>query len=312
MALDPDAARILETFNQPGRVPYEAMSPAEARAAYMAGRMATAPEPRFVASVRDIAIETGATRLPIRIYHPAPQDSPLPTLIYLHGGGWVLGNIESHDSLCRHLSTGSGCAVVSVDYRLAPEHKFPAPIEDALAALDWVQRDGAEFGLDAARIGIGGDSAGGAIALTTTLLRRDQEFSVPRFLLLLYPALDLSLSSASCQTLAEGYLLTRKALEWFRGHYLPDDIDTRDWRASPLHAESLANLPPTCILSAEYDPLRDEGEALATRILATGTRVTAWRINGQIHGFLPMGKVMTCSQPILDELARLLASELGR
>lgn len=312
MALDPDAARILEALNQPGRVPYEAMTPAEARAIYMAGRVATSPEPLAVASVRDATVTTEAGGLGIRIYHPAPETGPRPVLVYLHGGGWVLGNIESHDGLCRHLASQSSCAVVSVDYRLAPEHKFPAPIDDALAVLDWVRREGAVHRLDGERIGLGGDSAGAAIALAATLLSRDRGLPPLRFLMLLYPALDLTFSSDSCRDFGDGHLLTRGALEWFRGHYLPEGTDPRDWRASPIHAPDLAGLPPACVLTAEYDPLRDEGEALASRLIASGTRVTAWRINGQIHGFLPMGKVMSCSQPILDELSRLLALELAR
>jgi acetyl esterase len=313
MPLDPDAARILAALNQPGRTPYEAMTPAEARAAYAAGRIATIPEPRSVAEVRDIQAELPHGRIALRLYRPESGiAAALPGLVYLHGGGWVLGSIESHDGLCRHLAAESGCAVISVEYRLAPEHPFPAALDDALGAFAWVRDHAPELGLDADAIGIGGDSAGGALALAVSLTRRDAGQTLPRCQLLIYPVADLSMSSASHRDFAEGYLLTQRALVWFRDHYAPAPADVGDWRISPLRASSFENLPPSLVLTAEFDPLRDEGEALALKLANAGLRVTTWRIPGQIHGFLPMGKVMTCAQPILDILARHLALDLGR
>jgi len=313
MPLDPDAARILAALNQPGRTPYEAMTPAQARASYAAGRAATIPEPRSVAEIRDIEAKLPHGSIALRLYRPVSgTTNALPCLVYLHGGGWVLGSIESHDGICRHLAAESGCAVVSVEYRLAPEHPFPAALDDALGAFAWIRDHAAELDLDPDAIGIGGDSAGGALALAVSLTRRDAGEPLPCCQLLIYPVADLSMTTASHRDFAEGYLLTRSALAWFRDQYVPAGADVVDWRISPLRAASFESLPPSFVLTAGYDPLRDEGEALAVKLANAGIRVTAWRIAGQIHGFLPMGKVMSCAQPILDTLARHLALDLGR
>lgn len=313
MPLDPDAARILATLNQPGRTPYEAMTPAEARATYAAGRAATTPDPRAVADICDLEAKVPHGAVALRLYRPtADRNAILPCLVYLHGGGWVLGSIESHDGICRHLAAESGCAVASVAYRLAPEHPFPAALDDALGAFDWVCDNAAVLGLNPAAIGIGGDSAGGALALAVSLTRRDAGQPLPRCQLLVYPVADLAMTTASHRAFAEGHLLTRAALDWFCAQYAPFPVDVADWRVSPLKAASFANLPASIVLTAEYDPLRDEGEALAVRLASSGVRVTSWRIAGQLHGFLPMGKVMSCAEPILDTLARYLALELGR
>jgi acetyl esterase len=312
MPLDPDATRILEAFRASGRPPYEAMTLDAARAAYAAGRAATVPEPHAVAETVELSAEGRFGAIPLRLYRPVTKvRSPLPALVYFHGGGWVFGDLDSHNGVCRHLAAGAACAVVSVGYRLAPENKFPAAVEDAIDATGWVRAHAAQLGLDPIRIGVGGDSAGGALAAVVCITLRDAGEPVPRCQLLIYPVTDLAMTTRSHDELAEGHLLTRASLLWFAGHYLTDQAERSDWRASPLRADSLADLPPSFVLTAGYDPLRDEGEAFAARLAASGVRVTTWRIPGQIHGFLPMGKVMSCAGPILDTLARYLALELA-
>lgn len=312
MTLDPDAAGLLEAFRKSGRLPYEAMSPEEARTAYAAGRAATVPEPREVGEVRDDLVEGPGGPIPIRLYRPkdaSPQT--LSALVYFHGGGWVLGDLDSHDGVCRHLAAEAGCLVISVGYRLAPEHRFPAAFDDAVAATRWTFDRAETLGIDPARIAVGGDSAGGALAAAVCLARRDAGEPSLRFQMLLYPVTDLGMTTASHNELGEGYLLTRAGLTWFAGHYLSDPAHRADWRVSPGTAETLAGLPDAFVLTAGYDPLRDEGEAYAARLAASGVCVTTWRIPGQIHGFLPMGKVMSCAGPVLTTLSRHLAFHLG-
>lgn len=313
MTLDPDAAGVLEAVRRLGAPPYQAMSPGEARAAYAASRAATVPEPPPVAEIWDTRIERpGAPPLPIRVYRPVLRDAePAAALVFCHGGGWVLGSIETHDGLCRHLAAQAGCTVLSVEYRLAPESKFQAAVEDALAATEWAFLEAPRLGLDPNRIAVGGDSAGGTLAAVVCLMRRDAGLRLPRMQLLLYPATDLAMATPSYEEFGDGYLLTRASMEWFADLYLRDAADRGDWRASPLMAGDLAGLPPAFILTAGYDPLRDEGEAYGARLVAAGVPVHAWRVPGQVHGFLPMGKVMTCSQPVLDMVARHLAFQLA-
>lgn len=307
MMLDPDAARVLELIRAAGRPPYEQLSPEEARAAYRAARDAVAPEPVAVAEVRDLIAEGPRGPISLRLYRPfGAARSGDPALVFFHGGGWVLGDLDSHDGVCRHIADRSGCVVVAVDYRLAPEHKFPAGVEDAFAATRWVAERVPALGLDAARLAVGGDSAGGNLASVVCLLAR--EAGAPRiaFQILLYPATDFAMDTPSHRRFAEGHLLTRANMRWFRDHYLPAPSDREDWRASPLRAHSFAGLPPAYVLTASHDPLRDEGEQYARRLTEAGVPVTAWRVPGQIHGFLPMGRLVAASSRALDVLGRAL------
>jgi acetyl esterase len=292
-----------------GRPPLETVSPAAARALFLGGREILSPEPAPVAEIRelDIAGPDGA-RLPLRLYRGTgtAAGTMLPALVFFHGGGWVVGDLETHDPMCRHLANAAACAVVAVDYRLAPEHKFPAAVEDSFAATQWVAANGDQFGIDRARLAVGGDSAGGNLAAVVSLLARD--CGAPRLSaqLLLYPALDFGLNRASHQRLAEGYLLTLATMRWFAEAYIRGPQDVADWRASPLRAPDLSGLPPAYVLTAGYDPLCDEGIAYARRLQECGVAVEHRHLPGQIHGFLLMGKIVRAAGPALDEIAAVL------
>ncbi len=311
MELDRDAATILEMIRTAARPPWHTVSPDEARASYMAGRQVTAPVPMEVATVQDLTCPGPGGPLPLRLYRPAAAPaSGAGVLVFFHGGGWVLGNLESHDGVCRHLAERSGCVVIAVDYRLAPEAKFPAALEDALAATEWVAEHAGRLGLDRRRMAVGGDSAGGNLAAALCLAARDGDGPPIAFQLLLYPATDFAMDTPSHAEFAEGHLLTRPSMEWFRDHYLNSTAEVADWRASPLRAASVAGLPPAFVLTASHDPLRDEGEAYALRLVQAGIPVTLWRAPGQIHGFLPQGRIIAASATALDRLAGALKAAL--
>ncbi|HEY3186871.1 MAG TPA: alpha/beta hydrolase, partial [Solirubrobacteraceae bacterium] len=209
-----------------------------------------------------------------------------------HGGGWVIGDLETHDVLCRQLTAEAGIAVVAVDYRLAPEAKFPAAVDDAWAATRWVVAHADRLGIDARRIAVGGDSAGGNLAAVVALLARDA--GTPKIALqaLLYPVTDVGTEWPSYLAFADGYLLTSESMRWFIAHYLTSEKETADWRASPLRAPSLRGVPPALIVTAGFDPLRDEGEAYARALRDAGVRVDYVCYGGMIHGFIPMGRLI--------------------
>ncbi|WP_342643774.1 alpha/beta hydrolase [Rhodoligotrophos ferricapiens] len=311
MTLDPGAAAVLELIKSSGRPGYEVMSPNEAREAYNASRRASVEAPQEVERVETLEATRPNGSIPMRHYRPLGSgDTVLPLLVYFHGGGWVLGNLDSHDGLCRQLAHQAGCAVISVDYRLAPEHKFPAAVEDAAAATDWIFAHAAKLKADPGRVALGGDSAGGNLAIVTALQRVMTGASPVRALFLIYPATDFSFETPSQAEFAEGHLLTRANQEWFHKHYLRSDADRTDWRASPLRAPDLAGLPYTIVLTASHDPLRDEGEAFARRLIEAGVTVTVKRAAGQIHGFLPMEKLIPAAKGVTCELADLLSFAL--
>jgi acetyl esterase len=247
-----------------------------------AARLGPRPE---IADVQDRLIPGPAGEIPVRIYTPdAP--APRPVLVYFHGGGWVFCSIETHDAVCRSIANGVGCSVVSVDYRLAPEHPHPAAAEDAYAATCWVVEAAGELGVDPARVGVGGDSAGGNLAAVVPLLARERGGPELRYQLLIYPITDCSFETPSYTENAAGPLLTRHLMQAFWDHYVADPSARAVPTASPLRAESLAGLPPALVITAEYDPLRDEGEAYAARLAAEGVPVVRTRYDAMIHGFL--------------------------
>ncbi|HET6828837.1 MAG TPA: alpha/beta hydrolase, partial [Ramlibacter sp.] len=257
-------------------------------------RAFTQPQPPEVQSVQDLVAQGPAGPIPLRIYRPLgsiPAD-PLPVLVYYHGGGWVIGDLDTHDTLCRELANGAGCAVVAVDYRMGPEHRFPAAVDDANAALRWVSHNARDLSVDASRIAVGGDSAGGNLAAVAAIAAREAGGPALRFQLLVYPATDMRRTAASHTTNGQGYLLTSDTMRYFHDHYIADPAHDLDWRASPLLHPELSGLPPAFVLTAGYDPLRDEGLQYAQRLTQAGVSTTLVCFERQIHGFLPMGKVL--------------------
>lgn len=292
--LHPHARALLDLIAERGVPPTHTLTPAEARAVYRDRRGFTQPAPPPVASVSELAAEGPHGAIPLRLYRPlgTMADQVLPALVYYHGGGWVIGDLDTHDTLCRELANHSGCAVVSVDYRLAPEHRFPAAVDDAIAAARWVHRHAAALHLDPERIAVGGDSAGGNLAAVVALAARDAGDLPMAYQLLIYPATDQHRSAPSHTTNGEGYLLTRDTMAYFTGHYIPEPAHYADWRASPLLHPDLSRLPPALVLTAGYDPLRDEGLAYAQKLSEAGNTATHLSFERQIHGFILMGKVL--------------------
>ena len=310
MPLDHDAQTLLDMVRAANRPAFETVGAAEARLLYMAGRRVLAPEPMLVAEMRDLTLPGPGGPIPLRLYRSS-ADAVLPVLVFFHGGGWVVGDIETHDTVCRHLANRAECAVVSVDYRLAPEHKFPAAVEDSFAATLWIADNAAALGVDPARLAVGGDSAGGNLAAAVSLIARDA--GAPRicYQLLIYPATDAAMRHESIARFAEGYVLTRPTMRWFYEQYLRDPSDAADWRVSPLVAPDLARLPPALVLTAGYDPLCDEGDAYAARLTAAGVPVQHRRFPGQIHGFATNGKIIRAAESALDEAAAALKQAWG-
>jgi acetyl esterase len=294
MALDPQAANVIELVIKSGRPPYHQLTPKDARQMFRETRPASTPPAPQIGAVRELMAEGSAGPIPLRLYRPAglADSRRLPVLFYFHGGGWVIGDLETHDVLCRQLTAEAGVSVVAVDYRLAPEHKYPAAVDDAWAATRWIVAHAAELGIDAERVAVGGDSAGGNLAAVVALLARDAGAPRIALQLLIYPVTDLASESQSYAELAEGYMLTRESMRWFRANYLAKEEDAADWRVSPLRAPSLSGLAPALVITAGYDPLRDEGEAYARRMREAGVTVDAVCFGGMIHGFVPMGRLI--------------------
>jgi acetyl esterase len=272
MALDPQAQAVLDQLAALGIPDFTTLEPQAARQL----SNVPPPSPPEVASVQDRTIPGPAGEIRIRVVTPEGR-APFPGLVYFHGGGFVICGLDSHEGVCRELANESGCVVVSVDYRMAPEARFPAAPEDCYAATRWVAENAGEVGIDASRLAVGGDSAGGNLAAVVSLMARDRGGPALRHQLLVYPVTDHSFSTASYQENAEGYMLTREMMKWFWGHYLGPDGDGAHAYASPLRAETLGGVPPAHLITAEFDPLRDEGEAYAERLRGAGVAVTGKR-----------------------------------
>jgi acetyl esterase len=249
---------------------------------------------------------------PIRIRLTAPEGpGPFPAVVYLHGGGWVVGSLHSHDQLCRAITRASGVAVVSVDYRLAPEDPFPAAVDDAEAATRWVADHGEEFGVDPLRLAVGGDSAGGNLATVVARRARDRGFPRLVFQVLLYPVTDSNRDTPSYLKNADGYMLTRELMAWYWDQYVPDAARRLDPDASPLCADDLSRLPPALVVTAEFDPLRDEAEHYARRLAEAGVAVQLSRYPGMIHGFIRRYTVLDQGRAALDEVCLALSKALS-
>jgi acetyl esterase len=262
-------------------------------------------EPEAVGAVVDRTMPGPAGPIPLRIYTPNGR-GPFPILVHLHGGGWVAGDLAAYDPICRKLTNAVPCAVVSVGYRLAPEHKFPAAPDDCFAALQWVAANAHTFNGDASRLAVGGDSAGAALSAVVAQQARDEGGPRLCFQLLVYPVADYGFDTPSYRENADGYLLTKSLMSWFWCHYLDGEADGRSVRASPLRATDFRGLPPALVITAEFDPLRDEGEAYASRLRKAGATVSLKRYDGMIHGFFGLSGVLAQGQHAVAAAATAL------
>jgi acetyl esterase len=288
MALDPESQNLLDLMAAANRPAWVTLSPAAAREQYLSTRDgAQGPLPQGV-TVANRTIPGPGGAIPVRLYRPdnAAAEAKLPALVFAHGGGWVFGNLDSHDVLCAQLAIGAGIAVFAIDYRLAPEARFPGAFDDVVAGLKWVAANGASVGIDASKLAIGGDSAGGNLAAAVALWARDNKGPKLRMQMLAYPVTDAVARGESYRLFNDGYGLNAVTMEWFLDHYTPQKGDRADWRISPLRANSLANLPPALVVTAGYDLLRDEGRAYAWRLQKEGTLTDLVEFGGMLHGFL--------------------------
>lgn len=307
-ALDAESRAFLDLIEKSGRPPINSLPPMEAKEVFRRGRMVTQPDLPQVDRVREYAAKGPHGEVPVRFYRGAgtADMGALPCHIYYHGGGWVLGDLDSHDWVCRKIANGAQCAVLSVDYRMAPEHVFPAAYDDSLAAVEWAVDNAAMLRIDPKRLSVGGDSAGGNLAAAVAIGLRDAGKIALKAQMLVYPAVDLSMSGDYYGRFTKDLILTDDTMRWFIDLYVPKAADRKDWRASPLLAKSLKGLPPTLVVLAGHDPLCAEGEAYAARLKAEGVRVTVHTFPGQIHGFVSNGKLLPKSNDALEQVTTAL------
>jgi len=311
MPLDAQVKVYLEQMAALGAPPLHTLTPQAVREAtrQWVGMMG---EPAPVGRVENRAIPGPAGEIPVRVYWPAGDGGGLlPMLVFFHGGGWVLCDLDTHDAICRALTNSAGCVTISVDYRLAPEHKFPAAPEDCYAATAWAAAHADELGGDAARLAVVGDSAGGNLAAVVALMARERGGPALAFQLLIYPATDLRMNTPSIAENGAGYGLDTAEMIWFGNHYMRDDTDKLNPLVSPLLAPELGGLPPALVVTAEYDPLRDEGERYGERLRAAGVPVTINRYDGMIHGFASMLDIFDGGRRAVDDCAAALRAAFG-
>ncbi|WP_404331859.1 alpha/beta hydrolase fold domain-containing protein [Mesobacillus maritimus] len=301
--LDPQAKFLLDQMAAAGGPAMETLSPEEARLSADFSAMAGIPEE--VGKVEDRRIPGPGGEIPVRIYTPVGE-GPFPALVYYHGGGWVIGNLDTVEVPCRLLTNRANCVVISVDYRLAPEHKFPAAAEDAYAAVQWVVDNASSIGVDSTRLAVGGDSAGGNLAAVVALMAKDKGGPSIAYQMLIYPVTNHNFDTQSYKENAEGYFLTKDTMEWFWNHYLRNEEDGKNPYASPLLAEDLSGLPPALVITGGFDPLRDEGEAYAERLKAAGVTVEATRYDSMIHGFFWLPGMLLQGDKAIHQAANTL------
>jgi acetyl esterase/lipase len=311
--LTPDVQMLLRLAALEGEFSLvEGRTVEQARAENLAGVPVVSGPPRPMGRIENLAIPGPAGQIPARLYVSLDAPSPpQPLLVYYHGGGWVIGDLDTHDGLCRFLADYSGCRVLSVDYRLAPEHPFPAAVEDTVAAFAWAAERAGELGADPGRIAVAGDSAGGNLAAVVCLQARDNGGPQPAMQVLLYPAADSVGGQASRDTFAEGFLLTRNDMDWFEGHYLPDGCEHGDPRVSIMRAPDVSSLPPAYVATAGFDPLRDEGETYASRMREADVKVALQRHPGLIHGFANLTAICPSARAAMLEVAGAIRMGLG-
>ena len=308
MALDPQMKALLDQMAAANLQPFHKLTPQEARAA----RRAPQGEPEPVAHVEDRTIPGPGGEIPVRIYVPK-GNGPFGVLVYFHGGGWVVGNIDMTDQPCRMLTNAGRCVTISVDYRLAPEHKFPAGPEDCYAATKWAADNAAALNCDAGRIAVGGTSAGATLAAAVALMARDRGEPRVAYQLLVYPATTSALDTPSHREFAKDsyYILSRADMEWFWGHYLGSEADRTNPYACPAYATTLRGVAPAFVITAEYDPLRDEGEAYAARLREEGVQVVLRRYDGVTHGFFGMPAQLDKAKAAIAEAGSALRITVG-
>jgi acetyl esterase len=311
--LHPQVAALLDRAANAGLPKYYDVPPAVARRLYRDARGPLSPEPPPVEASWLLLAPGPGGPVPVRAYRPkgAAKEEILPALVYFHGGGWVIGDLDTHDVVCRTLANGARCAVFSVEYRKAPESPFPAAVEDCFSALSLVFRNSGNLKINARQIAVGGDSAGGNLATVMALMARDAGAPAVSFQVLIYPGCDQRMAHPSIESNGVGYLLEKKTMEYFRGHYLPRREDWLDWRASPMLAKSLQGLPPAYVLTAGFDPLLDEGREYAERMQKEGVKVEYRNYADMVHGFITMGRVLDTANAALADCARALRRAWG-
>ena len=306
MTLDPQLAEILAIAEKVGRPPLDVLPVAEARREYRKRADTFGLPPAEMAAIEERSVAGPAGAIPVRLYVPKQATTPASLLVFFHGGGWTVGDRDTHDRACRYLAQEARCRVASADYRLAPEHPFPAAVEDCWAAWSAIAGNAAAWGADARRIAVGGDSAGGNLAAVVSLLAKEKRASAPCFQLLIYPAVDMAGVHGSIERFGKGYLLTKPMIDCFMGYYTPDPSMRRDPRASPLLARDLASLPPAFVQTAGFDPLQDEGAAYAKALAAASVGVEHKHYPGLVHGYLQLAGYSKGARAAVDDAATAL------
>lgn len=304
MPLDPLLEELLKEMAAADAPPMTEMAPADARAMYREMNAANTRAPMHEVT------DTDAEGVPVRIYRPGPEDN-LPCLVYYHGGGWVIGDLETHDNICRNLARDAHCVVIATDYRLAPEHPFPAPLDDCYSVVRWVAANAGELNIDASRIALGGDSAGGNLTACVSLKIKQEGGPSVVHQLMIYPVTDAAMDTGSYEANGDGYLLTRDSMQWFFDHYLGHGANRLDPYISPLRAGDLAGLPSATIITAEFDPLRDEGEAYGEKLQAAGVDTLIQRFDGMVHAFFAMTDLLPAARDATDLAAKRLKNAFG-